>query len=123
MITEVIKTTFQFKRGLSSAWEKTNPILSPGEPGWALDTHVLKIGDGATPWNELPSSTNSGVFNAATHFDFPAIGFSNIIYKAEDEAILYQWNSNKLIYEALNATDVTIQNIEIINGGNAYGTT
>lgn len=53
MTTKVIKTTFQFKRGLSSAWEKANPILAPGEPGWALDTHVLKIGDGATPWNQL----------------------------------------------------------------------
>ena len=53
MAKEVITTTFQFKRGLSSAWERNNPILSPGEPGWTLDTHVLKIGDGITPWNSL----------------------------------------------------------------------
>lgn len=59
MATEVIRTTFQLKRGLASAWEKANPILAPGEPGWALDTHVLKIGDGVTAWNDL--STISGV--------------------------------------------------------------
>ena len=53
MAKEVISTTFQFKRGLSSAWERVNPILAPGEPGWTLDTHVLKIGDGVTPWNSL----------------------------------------------------------------------
>ena len=59
MAKEVISTTFQFKRGLSSAWQRVNPILAPGEPGWALDTHVLKIGDGVTPWNSL--NTVSGV--------------------------------------------------------------
>jgi len=53
MATEVISTTFQFKRGLANAWQKVNPILAAGEPGWTLDTHVLKIGDGTTPWNSL----------------------------------------------------------------------
>ena len=53
MATQVISTTFQFKRGLAAAWERANPILTPGEPGWTLDTHVLKIGDGITPWNDL----------------------------------------------------------------------
>lgn len=52
-MAEVISTTFQLKRGLASAWQKKNPILSPGEPGWTLDTHILKIGDGVTPWNLL----------------------------------------------------------------------
>lgn len=53
MATEVISTTFQFKRGLASAWQRANPVLAPGEPGWTLDTHVLKIGDGITAWNDL----------------------------------------------------------------------
>lgn len=55
MATEVIRTTFQLKRGLAAAWEKANPILAAGEPGWTLDTHVLKIGDGTTTWNALDS--------------------------------------------------------------------
>lgn len=53
MATQVIKTTFQLKRGLAEAWSRNNPVLQPGEPGWTLDTHVLKIGDGSTPWNDL----------------------------------------------------------------------
>lgn len=57
-MTEVISTTLQFKRGLSSAWQRVNPILAPGEPGWTLDTHILKVGDGVTPWNLLPAATD-----------------------------------------------------------------
>lgn len=53
MATEVLNTRFQFKRGLAEAWERNNPILAAGEPGWTLDTHVLKIGDGKTCWLEL----------------------------------------------------------------------
>jgi hypothetical protein len=50
MATQVLRTIFQLKRGLSEAWDRNNPILAPGEPGWTLDTHILKIGDGTTPW-------------------------------------------------------------------------
>lgn len=64
MATEVISTTFQLKRGLASAWERANPILAPGEPGWTLDTHVLKIGDGVTPWNGLDSVSGAEVKEA-----------------------------------------------------------
>lgn len=53
MATQVLKTLFQLKRGLAEAWERNNPILAPGEPGWTLDTHVLKIGDGVTAWKDL----------------------------------------------------------------------
>lgn len=64
MATEVIRTTFQLKRGLANAWEKANPILAPGEPGWTLDTHVLKIGDGVTPWNGLDSVSGAEIKEA-----------------------------------------------------------
>lgn len=64
MAKEVITTTFQLKRGLANAWERNNPILAPGEPGWTLDTHVLKIGDGITPWNELSSISGGQVDEA-----------------------------------------------------------
>lgn len=58
-MAKVIKTTFKLRRGLESAWEKANPILAEGEPGWTLDTHILKIGDGVTPWLNL-TVVNSG---------------------------------------------------------------
>lgn len=53
MAQEVIKTTFKLRRGLSKEWETKNPVLAEGEPGWAIDIKVLKIGDGIHPWSEL----------------------------------------------------------------------
>lgn len=52
-MAEVLTTRFQLRRGFESVWKKNNPILASGEPGWTLDTHVLKIGDGETRWLEL----------------------------------------------------------------------
>lgn len=63
-MAKVINTTFQFKRGLAEAWERVNPILAAGEPGWTLDTHVLKIGDGATAWNDLNSVSGNEISEA-----------------------------------------------------------
>lgn len=48
-----LKTIFQVKRGLNEAWERNNPILRVGEPGFAIDKNILKIGDGATAWKDL----------------------------------------------------------------------
>jgi len=50
----VIKTIFQFKRGLSTAWTEKNPVLRAGEPGFEIDTGLLKIGRNDIPWNDLP---------------------------------------------------------------------
>lgn len=52
-MAEIIKTTFLLRRGLEAVWERNNPVLSCGEPGFVIDKNALKIGDGVTPWNEL----------------------------------------------------------------------
>lgn len=52
-MAQVIKTTFKLRRGLLAVWQEKNPILAEGEPGWAMDAEVLKIGDGIRTWNEL----------------------------------------------------------------------
>ena len=55
-MAKIIKTTFQVKRGLAADLERVNPILAPGEPVWALDTGVLKVGNNkGDRWNDLPS--------------------------------------------------------------------
>ena len=54
-MANVIKTTLKLKRGLLMRWEMTNPILAAGEPGWASDVGILKIGDGEHSWTELPA--------------------------------------------------------------------
>jgi hypothetical protein len=63
MAKEVIKTTFQVKRANKETWIRVNPVLAPGEPGCELDTHLLKMGDGVTDWQNLPYV---GTYNGPT---------------------------------------------------------
>ena len=50
----VLKTIFQLRRGPSSEWESINPVLREGEPGYATTIKKQKIGNGVTPWRDLP---------------------------------------------------------------------
>ena len=60
---KIVKTTFMVKRAPKEDWESVNPILKPGEPGCELGSQRLKLGDGTTPWNELPYV---GAYNGPT---------------------------------------------------------
>jgi hypothetical protein len=113
--------TLQLKRGTASRWRELNPILAAGEPGFVLDENRLKIGDGSTEWNDLPYIGESCVVNANTHYDFPSIGREDVIYKAESEKLIYQWNTNDLKYEVIGEIEISgdLANIEVINGGSA----
>ena len=53
-MAEIIRTTFQLRRGYEAVWKKNNPVLVCGEPGFVIDRNRLKIGDGETAWNDLP---------------------------------------------------------------------
>lgn len=48
------------RRGTAATATSNNPVLDDGEPGWEKDTRTFKIGDGETPWTELPGVTGSG---------------------------------------------------------------
>ena len=125
-MAEVLKTTFQLRRGYEAAWKRNNPILACGEPGFVIDKNALKIGDGVTAWNDLEyikgQGEKGGVYNANTHYDFPSIGSVDMIYKAESERKIYQWNPTELRYEILSEIEITVQDLEVIHGGNANGT-
>ena len=43
----------QIRRGTSSSWDSTNPVLLSGEPAFETDTGVLKIGNGLTAYKSL----------------------------------------------------------------------
>lgn len=45
----------QFRRGTFDQWNNTNPVLATGEPGFATDTNIFKIGDGSKEWSDLPA--------------------------------------------------------------------
>lgn len=44
----------QIRRDTSTRWTVNNPILLEGELGYETNTNYMKIGDGTTPWNDLP---------------------------------------------------------------------
>lgn len=58
MSTTYVK--FILRQAAAGEWSSYNPILASGEPGYITDTGILKIGDGVTPWNSLPSLQTAG---------------------------------------------------------------
>lgn len=44
---------FQLRRGSTAEWVSVDPVLASGEPGFEIDTGLLKIGDGITSWTSL----------------------------------------------------------------------
>lgn len=91
----------------------------------AKKQNTLTAGNGISIENgviSLAGGENLGlVVNAATHLDFPSVGDANIIYKAEKERQIYQWDSEELKYVALGDTETL--SINVINGGSASGQT
>ena len=118
-MAQIVNTTFKLKRGTAARWAEVNPILAQGEPGFVYDENRLKIGDGITHWNDLPYIDGKReVSNFDYVSEFPAIGDEGIIYKAEKEQSLYQFNADTYEYEKLS-DGRGIDDITIINGGNA----
>lgn len=52
--TNSVRATLQIRHDIASNWTTRNPILAQGEYALETNTGYLKIGDGSTPWNELP---------------------------------------------------------------------
>lgn len=119
MATTTLNTTFKLKRGTAARWAEVNPILQQGEPGFVYDSNRLKIGDGVTAWNDLPyidGKREVENFDYAT--EFPEVGDPSIIYKAEKDLSIYQFNTDTQEYEKLS-DGKGLDDITIINGGNA----
>ena len=57
------QTRFLFRRGYSEAWDRNNPVLMLGEPGFEIDTYKIKIGDGVTAWRDLGYLNGSGTID------------------------------------------------------------
>lgn len=132
MAETFIEHVYHLKGGEQIAVEYENPLLERREPIVVYCTDGatrMKIGDGVHKYNELSwiggESTNNNdgdeVLDFKTSGDFPNMGEAHKIYKAESEAKLYQWNSDKLKYEPLNVVDVEVDitDIDYISGGDA----
>jgi hypothetical protein len=53
------------RRGTASQWSTANTVLGVGEIGFAIDTNVIKIGDGTTAWNSLASLDGKSAYEIA----------------------------------------------------------
>lgn len=122
-MAEIIRITYQFKRGTKQRWLEVNPVLKAGEPGWEVDTHRLKIGDGITPWGALPYVETGAdeILTVQTLNELPQPGDASRIYRVVQEKLLFQWNGTT--YESLGSSGGGFDplSIESIQGGNANG--
>lgn len=49
-----VGTRMQQRRATAAEWDTSDYVLEAGEIGVALDTNVFKVGNGTSPWTELP---------------------------------------------------------------------
>ena len=57
-----MSTLIKLRRGTYAHFVETNPLLAEGEPAYAYDVQMLKIGDGVTSYNDLrPTYANGKV--------------------------------------------------------------
>ena len=75
----------KLKRGKSEAWVRKNPVLFAGEVGVELDTHQMKVGDGATAWKDLPYVGATAVVNKNEYSSSPAV-VDGVPYQSIDVA-------------------------------------
>jgi hypothetical protein len=77
-----------------------NPILGDGEPAYVTDTNLYKVGNGVTPWNDLPYTGTQGppgvgvsikgfVTNQAA---LPENAELNDVYIVQDTLHGWMWN-------------------------------
>lgn len=118
-----LRSTILLRRATKEEWETVNPVLKQGEPGYVKNTSLLKIGNGVDNWINLPYiNSELDTIVKPTKEDFPIVGNELNLYRAYEEKTLYQWNSKENRYESLSSGG-SYEDITIINGGNANGTT
>lgn len=65
---------------------------------------------------------NGGIKVYSDFNNFPQIGFSNLLYRAEDTDIIYYWSQSKKGYEPIGFSS-EIPQIQVIHGGTSKGIT
>ena len=106
--------TFQIRRGSASLFSSSNIILASGEPAYAIDTKVFKIGDGITPWNSLTSPLGIG-----SNSNGGGVSISN----SGNNRILTSTGSTSGIYAESDLTfdtNTSVLNIGNLNDGNLH---
>lgn len=106
-MAQVVNITYQLKRGSAARWAELNPILKQGEPGFAYDVNILKIGNGIDAWNDLPV-INSGSYAISPDGDSLAVndGGKLTVYgfaEAESNQVPVKGEDGKIKWVTLNS--------------------
>jgi hypothetical protein len=99
-------TTMQQKRGTSSRWTSTNPLLLAGEIGIETDTNRMKVGDGVTNWNSLDYITIKDELLTAGNNDLESLLYienATII----DTVVASEWRNLKYVISMSKTSDST----------------
>ena len=64
----------QMRRGSTSDWNTTDPILNEGEIGYNTTLGQIKIGDGSTAWSSLDIAHFLLLVQIENHVDSLPIG-------------------------------------------------
>ena len=67
-------TRIQLRHDTADNWTNIDPILAVGEVGIELDTHKTKIGNGTSPYTELPYSNQNTTLQQETQFTLNLTG-------------------------------------------------
>ena len=73
-----VNTAITFRKGSSSQWNSTNPVLASGEPGYDITNNILKIGDGVSNWNNLKNVASISGLITASSGNFNSLSVSGI---------------------------------------------
>lgn len=80
------------RQGTAAQWESANPVLAAGEFGYDTTNDKLKIGDGKTAWNSLPTFTTTRFsFGSASWGDIAQIaaaGTAKKYFNVGDEKVI-----------------------------------
>lgn len=129
-MTEIITTRFQLRRGYEATWNKNNPILQNGEPGFVIDLNKIKIGDGKTPWRDLQYldcscvsvTADSASLKSDENNIFMIFGFDKALpeqfpFKGEDGKL--KWTNLSQVAFTGMIEDLQQENEIILDGGSA----
>ena len=68
----------QFRRATEAEFMSAGTVLASGEPGWATDSKVLKVGNGTSTWASLSGVGSAGGTTANMVLSTPPVGASGI---------------------------------------------
>lgn len=87
------KGNIQLRRGSESEFVSLNTILGSGEPSFATDKGIIKIGDNYTAWSNLPNTVVSNI-NGITN----ASGVYNLVTMSQGDYNSLSTKDSKTIY-------------------------